>query len=313
VAVALILALPVVMWLTTPLRETLPQEPVPAEGRLVATEMGRVYVEEIGPAGGTPVLLVHGSVGWAGLWRETSAALAAAGYHAIAFDMPPMGWSDRDPAATYDRATQGRRVLALTRALGVRPVIVAHSFGAGAGAEAAMAEPASFRGLVVVAGALGLGQGSDAPPPALLRPHVLRELLAAATVTNPWVNGPLVKLFLFRKDRAAPYVPLLGQPYGREGATAAVADLVPTLFATPAVPSADPDAWAALDLPLALIWGAEDTTTPLAQGQELAELTGAPLTVLDGIGHIPQMEDPAGFQAALIAALRALEAEGGGG
>jgi pimeloyl-ACP methyl ester carboxylesterase len=308
VLVLLLLAVPVALWATTPLRETRAHEPVPAEGRLVDTAMGRIYVEEAGPADGPPVLLVHGSVGWAGLWRETAAALAAQGWRAIAFDMPPMGWSDRDPTATYDRATQGRRVAALARALDIRPVLVAHSFGAGAASEAAMAAPEAFSGLVIVAGALAVGQGSDAVLPLPLRPHVVREVLSAATVTNPWISGPLVRMYLFRKDRADPYLPLLSQPYALQGASSAVADLVPSLLTTPRVPSTDPAAWAALDLPLALIWGAEDTATPLAQGEALAELTGAPLTVLPGIGHIPQMEDPAAFAAALLAALEAVRA-----
>ena len=54
-----------------------------------------------------------------------------------------------------------------------------------------------------------------------------------------------------------------------------------------------------------LPWAA-DTTAALALGQELARIGAGPLFVLPDLGHIPQMEDPAAFQAALTAALAAI-------
>ena len=86
------------------------EQALPDKGMLVATDMGQVYVEEAGPSDGMPVLLVHGSVGWARLWAETSEALAMAGYRAIAFDLTPMGFSDRDPDADYSRDRQADRL-----------------------------------------------------------------------------------------------------------------------------------------------------------------------------------------------------------
>ncbi|MBS8226822.1 alpha/beta fold hydrolase, partial [Vannielia litorea] len=200
----------------------------PARGDLVQTAMGAIYVIEQGPADGPPVLLIHGSVGWSGFWEETLAALADAGYRAIAFDMPPMGWSERDATVDYTRAKQGQRVLALSEALGVRPVLVAHSFGAGAGAEAMMADQSAFTGFIVVDGAIGL-DAAPGPPPLPLRSGALRQLAVSATITNPWAMKPLLKAFLHKKDRAAPYVPTLNAPMKRAGTTAAMADWLPTL------------------------------------------------------------------------------------
>lgn len=65
-----------------------------------------------------------------------------------------MGFCERDPAGDYSRERQGRRIIALVAAMGIRPVLVAHSFGAGAAAEAAMAAPEAFTGLVVIDGAV---------------------------------------------------------------------------------------------------------------------------------------------------------------
>jgi pimeloyl-ACP methyl ester carboxylesterase len=281
----------------------------PDEGRMVETALGPIYVEELGPELGTPVLLVHGSVGWSRLWRPTSAALAAAGYRAIAFDMPPMGWSFRDPSGDYSRETQATRLLSLVEALGVKPIIVAHSFGAGAGAEAAMRQPKAFAGLVVVSGAIGLDSHLDggALPWPLGHPFA-RELAVSATVTNPPAMGPLLRLFLYRKEAATDEViAMLNRPGRRGGTTSAIADWLPSLLVPPTnALSTRPESWQALALPVAFLWGDRDTTTPLAQGERLAELTGVKLFILTDVGHIPQIEAPADFEAALVSALAAL-------
>lgn len=97
---------------------------------------------------------------------------------------------------------------------------------------------------------------------------------------------------------------MLNRPGRRAGTTAALADWLPSLLVpSTGTLSTTPEGWQALDLPLAFLWGDRDTATPLAQGQRLAELTGAPLSILPEVGHIPQIEVPAEFQAALIAIL----------
>lgn len=279
---------------------------IPEEGRIVETALGPIYIEELGPEAGTPLLLVHGSVGWSRMWRPTSEALAAEGYRAIAFDMPPMGWSFRDPGGDYSRQTQARRLIALVEALGVQPVLVAHSFGAGAASEAAMLQPDAFAGLVVVSGAIGLGRdGTGRTPPWPLGYPFMRELAISATVTNPPAMGPMLQRFLYRKEAATPEViDMLNRPHRRSGTTAALADWLPSLLVSPAgVLSTTPEAWQGFALPLAFIWGDRDTATPLDQGRTLAEITGAPLSILTDVGHIPQIEAPVEFQAALITAL----------
>ena len=68
--------------------------------------------------------------------------------------------------------------------------------------------------------------------------------------------------------------------------------------------STRPKNFRALALPVEVIWGANDTATPLAQGERIVALVpGARMTVLPDIGHIPHIENPAAFDAALLAAL----------
>jgi pimeloyl-ACP methyl ester carboxylesterase len=302
-ALAVLLLLAFRIWAA--LRE---MEPVarPAEGRMIETSLGAVYVEEAGAAEAPAVLLVHGSVGWARMWQPTQAALAAAGYRAIAFDLAPMGFSERDPTGDYSRARQGERIQALAAAMGIRPVLVAHSFGAGAAAEAAMASPEDFAGLVVIDGAVALGAGPQ-DLPSVLAPLRLRELLVAASVTNPLASAALLKQFLYRKEVVTDeMIAMLQQPMNQPGSTVTLARWLPFLLVPPGDAASVTEAgWRGLALPVAFIWGDRDSVTPLGQGQALAALTDAPLFVLPEVGHIPQIEDPAGFHAALLDALAA--------
>ena len=125
--------------------------------RMIDTPHGVIHVVERGPEDGVPVLLVHGAVGWSGMWADTLDVLAAEGYRAIAIDLPPMGLSERSDRTDYSRQAQGLRILATVEAEGMTPILVAHSFGAGAAAEAMIADPDAFRGAVIVDGALSLG------------------------------------------------------------------------------------------------------------------------------------------------------------
>jgi pimeloyl-ACP methyl ester carboxylesterase len=69
--------------------------------------------------------------------------------------------------------------------------------------------------------------------------------------------------------------------------------------------SAAREAYGRIAARTAILWGDKDDITPLAQGDDLKSLiAGATLTVLPGLGHIPQIEDPQVFNNALIAALR---------
>ena len=57
-------------------------------------------------------------------------------------------------------------------------------------------------------------------------------------------------------------------------------------------------------LPVAILWGDKDTVTPIDQATDLQKLLPqASLTQLPGLGHIPQIEDPALYNDALLKTL----------
>lgn len=291
------------------LRETKSNDQImPLTGTLVRTESGRIYVERYGDATNPALLFVHGSGAWSGFWREPASAIARRGYHVVAFDLPPFGFSDRAEDGDYSRVAQARRIIDLVSSLNIRPTIIAHSFGAGAATEAVMADTSKFAGLVLVSGALALDQAGrpQKTMPLVLRPIWLREAVLSSSATNPLLTRALLKTMLFRKDAATQDVAeLLQRPMAITGSTQAAGQWLPSLL-TPATDarSFQLSNYAELDLPLALIWGDSDTVTPLPQGQEIAELAGVdPPVVLNNVGHIPHLEAPEAFQDALLSIL----------
>jgi pimeloyl-ACP methyl ester carboxylesterase len=289
------------------LRET--DDAMPATSRLVATPLGRVAVQEAGPAAGPPILLVPGTAGWSGFWSHVSAHLAARGWRVIAVDLPPFGYSDRDPQARYDRASQAARLAAVIAAEGHgRATVVAHSFGAGAAVELALRAPRRVTALVLVDAALGKLD----PTPAdrgrtewLLRQRWIAQPVTSASLTNPLLTGPLFRSLLARKEAAAPWIETIQAPMRRPGTTAAYAAWLPFLL------TADDGGLSRrsanlqrIAVPVFLIWGGADTVTPPAQGQALVRLMHASAFVsLGGVGHIPHIENEATFLAVLDAAV----------
>lgn len=262
-----------------------------------------------GPADGPRILLVHGSAGWSGFWSEVSGHLARRGWRVIAVDLPPYGWSGRDPEQRYDRIAQSKRLAAVLAALGPEPsVVVAHSFGAGAATELALRHPERLAQLILVDAALGeLDKLDDGAAAKALKFGPLAELVTAATVTNPLATGPLIRPMLARKDSADAWIGVLQAPMRRDGTTAAYAAWLPSLFeSADGALSRRSAGLRAIRVPVTLIWGGADTVTPIDQGRRIAALTRSrSLTVLPGVGHIPHIEDPPAFLAALDAALAA--------
>jgi pimeloyl-ACP methyl ester carboxylesterase len=257
-----------------------------------------------GPPDGIPVVLFHGTAAWSELWWRTTEALAAAGLRVIALDLPPFGFSDRP--GTYTRADQAARVNDVLGALKAEPaIVVGHSFGAGAATELVMRYPNRARGLVLVDAALGL-TAPPSDPPAAVAPKWIREMLVSSTITNPLATKFLLQSLIAKKERALPeYVEILQRPTYRTGSTPDIADWLYYFIGSDRdARSADRAAYARMKVPVTIIWGDKDTVTPLDQANDLKTLLPqATLTILPGLGHIPQIEDPAAFNDALLKAL----------
>lgn len=281
----------------------------PATGRFVVADSSKMFLQDMGPRSRVPIVLLHGTAAWSEFWRGTIDHLLAKGHRVVALDLPPFGFSDRSPTGAYTRANQAKRIIGALDALEIRrAVFVGHSFGAGATVEAVMLHPDRVAGLVLVAAALSLPEDDGAPATPssavdlFLRMPLLPEVLVSATLTNPLITQRLLAMMIERKDAATPELAqILRRPMTRRNTTR---DFVSWArgFVAPDVGaiSMSPERYRALGVPTGIVWGDRDTLTPLAQGQRLATLiAGSEMVVLPGAGHIPQIEDPTAFRAAL--------------
>jgi pimeloyl-ACP methyl ester carboxylesterase len=98
--------------------------------RYVVTNGIRLFAVEDGPATGPLVLLVHGWPEFWWSWRFQLPALGAAGYHAVAVDLPGYGRSDKPARDLYDEEWVNTCLAGVVAALGhERVVIVGHDWG----------------------------------------------------------------------------------------------------------------------------------------------------------------------------------------
>jgi pimeloyl-ACP methyl ester carboxylesterase len=267
-----------------------------------------VYIQEEGPKSGPAVVLLHAAGGWSGVWKQTMDALADAGCHAIALDMPPLGFSEKPATPRYSREDQAKRLIGALDALNIeKATLVGHSFGARAVAQAALEHPERVGRLVFASAAINFGT----PAPSLkgniigtlLSIQPLRRAFTAATLTNPSFTRKLLQMFVYKPESATDDWVGVYQAFLKvEGSTNGVADWLPELInERDTSKSSDEKAYAAIHVPTLVLWGDKDSVTPLSDGEHLAKLIPeAELEVLPGVGHLPPIENTAGFNKALL-------------
>lgn len=306
----------------TRMREMAPRATsAPPSGRFVRAGDAEVYLQEAGPATGSPILLIHGTGAWSELWRETMTFLAGQGYRAIAIDVPPFGYSEKLAGAdTFRRELQARRLAGVLDTLGLKKAtILAHSVGSRPAVELVLAAPDRIRALILVDAALGFApQRAGEPPrfqqnaPPLLQRVLfaappVRDALLGATASNPLLTRKVFEGLVSRREAVTDArVAVLRRPLSVEGTTRAYADWLENLMTgADSSLSSDFGRFRTFTMPVLLVWGDTDTVTPLWQGEELhALIPGSTLEIVHGAGHIPHLEDPAAFQRAVGPFLR---------
>ena len=298
------------------LRETETAESLaPDNGRFVDTAYGRIHVSLWGDETAPAVLFTHGMAAWGGLWRDVAEHVVSQGYRVIALDQAPFGYSD-NTNRDFSRTAQAERLKQVLDGLGINKVLlVGHSYGGGVTLEAALRYPDRVSGLVLVCPVTGLmdaPEGGPSPAKSLPLPFripALAETGIAASATNPLVTGPLMASFMHKTEMMTPeHVATIQAPFRRQGMTPAMASwFVQFIAGDPQAMSAQRDLVKANRVPVELIWGEMDTVTPIAQGEDLAALMGIrQFARMPGIGHMPQLEDPAAFKTALSKGLQRL-------
>ncbi len=247
----------------------------------------RLRLVESGESQAPPVLLVHGFGASAYQWRFTLPVLAAAGFHAIAPDLPGHGFSQLAfPNGGYTREMYARRIWQLLDALSVTCApVVGHSMGGAIAAEMTWQQPERISRLALLSPA-GFG----------LVPERLRLLRYIPDVLAPLAR-PLA-------SRAASTL-VLGDVYGPDGGWT-VRDEAELL-----APYAQPGIYRALlrtlkefdfqlhsnaqlrQLPngTLVVFGTHDAVVrPVDIAARVRLIPEGRLVVLSRIGHLPQVE-----------------------
>ncbi|MEU9246022.1 alpha/beta hydrolase [Streptomyces sp. NPDC048385] len=175
-----------------------------AASRDIALPSGlRMRYYEAGRTGATPVVLLHGSgpgaTGWSNFAGNID-AIAGAGFHVLAPDMP--GWGDSDAQATRGMDHDATLVEFLD-ALGLpTAALVGNSMGAHTAIRFATLHPARLTHLVTMGASLGRGPASlfgagDGPSEGL------KVLVKAYKDASPENMKALVEIMTFDKERFA--------------------------------------------------------------------------------------------------------------
>jgi pimeloyl-ACP methyl ester carboxylesterase len=267
---------------------------------MTATVHGRsVSYAEAGS--GELLLLVHGMAGTAENWKSVIEPLALRNA-VLAPDFPGHGLS-APGGGDYSLGSlaSGLRDLMLT--LGhERATLVGHSLGGGVALQFTYQFPEMVERLVLVSSG---GLGPDVSP--VLRAAALpgADLFISATAGIGSRAGSLlgrgIGLLGLRPSADVAEVARgyasLSDPERRKAFLATLRSVVGT----------DGQRVAALDrlylaeaLPLLIIWGDRDPIIPVAHAEEAhAQLPNSRLEIFEGIGHVPQLESPGSFIAAI--------------
>jgi pimeloyl-ACP methyl ester carboxylesterase len=301
--IALLLAVILFFAIQANLRETKTRhEAAPSTGRFVQAGDVELFIQEMGPADGQAIIFIHGTAAWSGLWREIMAPLAAAGYHCIAIDIPPFGFSERPPTPSYGNGDQAKRIIALMDALKIdHAILFGHSFGGSATMETALMIPNRIDALILEdVGALNLNvqpvpeNKSASATEIFLETPAVRNPLLTATATNPlftkqWISA----MILDPADATEEKIKILQEPLVLEDATNTLGDWLAyvLLIQEPSLTS-DPANYQTLTMPALIVWGDSDTVIPLKEGEYLQSIMpNAELVVMKGVNHIPHVED----------------------
>jgi pimeloyl-ACP methyl ester carboxylesterase len=278
-------------------------------------QLGDLQVHDVNGGHGNPVLFIHG-LGSSGYmeWRFNLATIASR-HRVFAPDLPGYGRTEK-PRVRYTISYFARFVERYMEERGLRSAaIVGASLGGRVALEIALERPHLARRLVLV-NALGLG-----------RPRPQMAQMAYGLVTVPAVGEAVMRFTRSALRWASPrtirkvagrftgtssdletlmddaYLEDLREMYEKDEFHSAYLSTVRALVHPRALLGGQHDATSRLgelDIPVQLIWGADDPLFPLEHATRAhAMIRDCRLAVIEGAGHTPQAERPEEFNRVL--------------
>lgn len=244
-------------------------------------------------SGDNVLVCLHGAGSRADRWVPAMPGLVDAGFRVLAIDFPGHGFAEKRTDIDYSAAGFGQVVAGVLDSLGLSKVTIAGtSLGGHVAAYLAVHRPDLVAGLVLI-GSVGV---SDFPQEF----HTPAEVLSDGSVTGVrrklsfLVADPEMVTDAWVREES-----MINSSTGAFQALSAVAEWLDTQCN-----AARQDAELAKllpDLPVLLVWGAEDRWTPPSMGEAAQEnLPGVALELMPGCGHAPYFEDPDLFVELMI-------------
>lgn len=229
---------------------------------------GRLFAERVG-TGPVEVIGLHG-------WARTRADLVRAlpGVSLLAFDLPGFGTSP-DPPGAWSSADYAELLAEALSGLDRPQVLVGHSFGGRIAVRLAASRPEAVSGLVLAGVPLFRREGARSAPARRFR------------IARWGHRHGLVSEARMEKLR---------NRFGSEDYRQARGVMRAVLVQ--AVSESYEEDLTRITCPLELVWGANDTVTPLEFALRAAELMpDAHLEVIEGGGHLSPVTTPGALRA----------------
>jgi len=274
--------------------------------------MGSLRVHHTHGGHGTPVLFIHG-LGSSGYieWRF-NLETAAATHRVFAPDLPGFGRSDK-PRARYgipyftrfiERYLESRHLSSAA--------VVGASLGGRIALELTLERPRLVSKLVLI-NSLGLGRPNARVSYGLVTiPRVGEAVMGMARDALRWAPPSWIRSFAGRYTGSSAdpkrlmddtYLDQLRELYAAEGYHDAYLTTIRSLVSPRALFGAQYDLTNRLNelnVPVQLIWGADDPLFPVAHASRAhALIARSRLAVIEGAGHTPQAERPEEFNRVL--------------
>lgn len=278
-------------------------------------EVGNLRIHHTYGGHGSPVVFIHG-LGSSGYmeWRQTLDSVAAR-HRVFAPDLPGYGRSDK-PRLRYTIPFFARFVRRYIAERNLRSVaLVGTSLGGRIVLEVALDEPKLVRKLVLV-NTLGLGRpqvgAAQFAYGLVTLPRVGEAVMNLARDALRWAPPQMIRRFAGRyagvsadleRTMDDQYLEDLREMYRADGFHGAYLSTVRSLINPRALFGGHHDVTQRLNelnIPVQLIWGADDPLFPIAHASRAQSLMKhARLAIIDGAGHTPQAEKPEAFNRAL--------------
>ena len=250
----------------------------------------RIHYQEFGDPAAPPVVMIHGYTASVYSWRSSAPLIAEAGFRVVLVDLIGFGYSDKPRHFEYTIEAQARMVTRFMDRLGLgQAIVVGSSYGGAVATTIALDYPERVEKLVLV----------DAVINDDLRSHPLLRLASVpgiGEVVTPFIadsrallkhrmSGTLARgnAHMITEDRIQSILRPLRAADGHHSLLATSRNWRANRITSDAH---------LITQPTLIIWGEEDTVTPLEHGYLLRDaLPGSRLLVLKNCGHVPQEEN----------------------